>query len=331
MVSLSTLLQLICVAAHCCMHVVVGDKEVQALYEVRQGRCDYFVSTTGSDSNEGTDLQSPFESLKCACDTQCNTELQRDEVICILAGTYEIYDTIFVKGDNLREHKLSIMALGSDRSVVLDAQGQASIFNALQTHITFQGIVFTNGQGTSGGAAYGERGLKFVNCLFEGNTASVHGGAVMGGRLMEFYKCDFVGNSAKFAGALRINDIGSAVIEDCVFFGNTAENRGGALATQIEKPEEHSVTIKNTLFCFNESPMSPHIYNYRTATHDCVDCRFNSKQCCSDHGRVVPIEDADSYFVPEGKTRSRVCECAEGWAGERCENNTASQVTHTDL
>lgn len=315
-------------------HAGREEQDTRALYEARQGKCDYFVSTDGADSNDGTDLDSPFATLKCACDPDCNKELQQGETICLLAGVHEVYDTIYVKGPHMREQKLAIMALGKDRSVTLDGMGLTSIFNALQTRVTFTGIIFANGKGTSGGAVYGERGLTFNNCVFDSNEATVHGGAVMGGHLIEFYSCDFIDNSAKFAGAVRINDIGGAIIKDCLFLGNKAEMRGGAIATQIEKEDEHSVKIENTLFCFNESPMSPHIYNYRTATHECTKCRFNSKHCCSEHGRVVPIEEADHYVLPEGVTRERVCQCDEGWSGQRCENRenaTGGSASHGEL
>ena len=36
----------------------------------------------------------------------------------------------------------------------------------------------------------------------------------MGGRNLHFKGCEFRNNAAKFAGALRINDIGDALIED---------------------------------------------------------------------------------------------------------------------
>merc|ERR1712183_1097896 len=91
---------------------------------------------------------------------------------------------------------------------------------------------------------------------------------------------------------------------------------------QIEKPE-NTVTLVDTLFCFNGSPTSPHIYNYRTNTHTCTNCRFNNKECCSNRGRVVSTEKADHYIVPEGIIRSRVCQCDEGFSGERCENEVA--------
>merc|ERR1711959_37229 len=136
----------------------------------------------------------------------------------------------------------------------------------------------------------------------------------MGGRKLTIQSCTFKGNKSRFAGAVRINDIGSARIEDSLFIGNVGTGRGGAICTQIEKPDEQKVLVKNTLFCFNESPMSPHIYNYRTATHTCSKCSFNTKQCCSNHGRVVKAADAtnQSFVSIDGKDRTRVCQCEQG-------------------
>ena len=69
-----------------------------------------------------------------------------------------------------------------------------------------------------------------------------------------FKRCEFRDNTARFAGAVRINDIGSATFEDCMFFGNHGQNRGGAVVTQIEKPDEQFAKLTNCLFCFNSSP-----------------------------------------------------------------------------
>jgi len=308
--------------ASSCRLTSAAAADEQAIYDAKLSTgdpCDYFVSfAKGSDKNEGTDIAHPFQTLKCACDPECNTELQQDEVICMLAEVHEVTDTVYVKGAGMREKGLRIIALGSKHSAVLDGLGQVSLFNALQTKVEFEGIVFTNGNGASGGAVYGERDMKFTDCIFKDNEASVHGGAVMGGRNLEFNKCEFRDNKARFAGAVRVNDLGKAQINDCLFIGNKAEGRGGALITQIEKPE-NTVKVSNTLFCFNESPMSPNIYNYRTITHECKKCKFNSKECCSNHGRMVGIEDATNFVVPDGLERARVCQCNEGWSGERCE------------
>ena len=128
------------------------------------GKCDYFVSPSGKDDATGTELDAAFLTLNCACSPECNKELQTDEVICLTVGTYDVTDTIYVKGQSMREKSLKIMALGPDGSVVLDGNGQVPIFNSLQTSVQFVGIHFTNGKGTSGGAVYGERGMVFENC-----------------------------------------------------------------------------------------------------------------------------------------------------------------------
>lgn len=148
---------------------------------------------------------------------------------------------------------------------------------------------------------------------------------------------------------MRISDIGGADFKGCKFIKNIAERKGGALITQIETPDTNRVLIEDTLFCFNESPEGKHIFNFRDATHECVRCQFNSKACCSNHGRVVKDKDAanvtkevegegaadaadakeDTAVAKEEEAdkfgakvvhgaRSK-CECEEGWAGETCD------------
>ena len=156
----------------------------------------------------------------------------------------------------------------------------------------------------------------------------------MAGRQSLFKSCTFHGNSARFAGAVRVNDIGSATFEDCTFVGNRASGRGGAVITQIEKPDQQSVVINRSLFCFNESPMSPHIYNYRSTTHKCKKCKFNSKECCSSRGRVVAAEDAAApTALDQAHEWTRVCDCEPGWSGARCETSAggAANAGHAEL
>jgi hypothetical protein len=52
----------------------------------------------GKDTNDGTDIASPFETLKCAVDGEgCNKELQGGEVVCLLVSIQE-----HQKADSLR-------------------------------------------------------------------------------------------------------------------------------------------------------------------------------------------------------------------------------------
>ena len=140
-------------------------------------------------------------------------------------------------------------------SQVLDGDDDHSIFNALQNTVTFKNVAFVRGKGNSGAGAYGERDMTFIDCEFSDNSADIHGGAVMAGKLATFTNVVFRDNSAKFAGAVRISDLGSGKFTNCTFIGNYAENRGGAVATQIETPEKQFVSFVDTTFCFNESPM----------------------------------------------------------------------------
>eukprot|EP00039_Didymoeca_costata_P008110 m.108189 g.108189 ORF g.108189 m.108189 type:complete len:348 (+) comp13953_c0_seq7:44-1087(+) len=302
---------------------VLDKMGLRALYKSRSDQCDFFVSTDGTDSNDGSSLEEPFKTVQCACDPGCNHDLQAGEVICLMSGTHALSSTITVKGERMREQTLKLVNIGPPGSVILDGQKKYSIFNALQTSVTFQDITFKNGFGVSSGGVYGERELVFLDCSFIDNEGQVHGGAVMGGRKTIYKGCTFQQNKARFGGAIRVNDVGSAVISDCKFIGNSAVGRGGAIATQIENANNY-VAISNCLFCFNEAPMGEHIYDYKTITHKCTNCKINSSECCSNHGRVVSTDEAESYFIPEGETRQKVCQCDHGWEGEMCEIATES-------
>lgn len=313
---------------------IVGAKH-PALYEARKGKCDFFVSPEGSDDNDGTSLDEPLESLSCLLDSAAcpdsNVHASPGDVICLMAGRFLIDATIYSR--MAVDARVTVRALGPDHSAILDGQDKVSLINALQTNMVFNGISFVNGKGTSGAAVYGERDLSFENCYFGNNSASVHAGAVMSTRFTTFTNCIFENNSARFAGAVRVSDIGSAVFNKCKFIGNKAINRGGAIITQIEKPEEQSVKITDTLFCFNEAEISPNIYNFRSTTHECKGCRFDAPRCCSDHGRVVTLAaaaEASTAVASDPATagaegagaegaRVRVCKCEAGWAGPRCE------------
>ena len=83
---------------------------------------------------------------------------------------------------------------------------------------------------------------------------------------------------------------------------------GGAIITQVEKPDENEVLITDTLFCFNESPMSPHIYNYRSITHECANCRSLLCPCVLNGERIA--DDPDSH-LPQGDDKLLQCNQTE--------------------
>jgi predicted outer membrane repeat protein len=120
---------------------------------------------------------------------------------------------------------------------------------------------------------------------------------------------------------VRVSDIGSASFKNCVFRGNIAEKKGGALVTQVEK-KQNRIIIEDTLFCFNEAPEGKHIFNFRDNGHECegeIGCAFNTKACCTDHGKVIADTTEDR---PEGSP-SQICLCDAGWSGPACADPAA--------
>ena len=76
---------------------------------------------------------------------------------------------------------------------------------------------------------------------------------------------------------------------------------------------------------------SPNIYNYRSTTHTCTNCKINGPECCSNRGDVVPLEEhpEGAKFLPKDVTRAFVCECEDGFDGVACEN--AHAPAHEEL
>ena len=165
------------------------------------GLCDFFVSTVGEDKNIGTDYIHALKTLSCAMNPNCNAGIKSGAVICLLVGTYGIEKTLTPQIAS--EATLTIKTLGQAQSVTLDGKLKQHIFNGGSHLMNFEGIRFVNGSGSSGGAFYGERNARFVDCAFENNVASIHGGAVMTGRNVEFINCIFKDNHASFGGAVR--------------------------------------------------------------------------------------------------------------------------------
>jgi len=278
-----------------------------------QRPCDFYVSLEGNDAEEGAEIEYPKKTLTCALDPNCNNGLEAESVICMLAGEYEVYDRVRPGC----KFEVTVRAIGE---VILTAVGQTSIVGVGRTPMNFEGIHFTGGRGTTGAGIYGEAKMRFKNCIWTDNESTVDGAAVMVMRTAEFEGCHFYDNKAKYAGAVRISDIGSASFKDCVFSRNRAHKKGGAIVTQIENKNKNKVTIEDTLFCFNDSPEGKHIFNFRTSTHECTGCQFNTKACCNDHGKVI----ADKTVEEGSDAPSQICLCDAGWSGATCTEGGAA-------
>eukprot|EP00040_Diaphanoeca_grandis_P031820 m.191233 g.191233 ORF g.191233 m.191233 type:complete len:341 (-) comp32422_c0_seq3:843-1865(-) len=308
--------------------LVLSDKVLES-YGDTPHACNFFVSPEGDDNEEGAELEYPLRTIACATDPNCNNGLEASSVVCVHASTIEVYEPIRIKA----AFQITLLALGD--GVTLDAFGQTQILNSGRTPIKITGFTFTNAFGSSGAAVYGEAKLEFIGCNFHDNEASGDAAAVMVSREGHFSDCTFTNNKAKWGGAVRISDIGWGSFTRCWFMNNQAISKGGAIVTQIETPSKHSVKIKDTTFCLNASPTGKHIYNFRDQGHQCTNCSFNTRECCSSHGRVTALDADESAVAQEGDdvilTRQH-CSCDDGWEGLNCEiNSSVVGDVHTEF
>jgi parallel beta-helix repeat protein/predicted outer membrane repeat protein len=102
-----------------------------------------------------------------------------------------------------------------------------------------------------------------------GGNASGDGGAILidENSIMTIENCTFYGNSAEDGGA--IGNYGEATITNCIFSGNTADYEGGAILND----EIATMTIENCTFSGNTAEYGGAIENYGRAT--ITDCTFS--------------------------------------------------------
>ena len=238
--------------------------------------CAFYVAADGDDLNDGGNRRYPKKTVQCAIDPNCNNGLAPDSVVCVAAGTVQVWDTLRPRAS----FTTTLLAYEGPGSVTFDAMEQGPILNAGRTPIVLVGFNFVNGRGSSGAALYGEARMELRDCRFEDNESKIDGN-VMVSRDGAFANCTFVRNRAKFAAAVRVSDIGSAAFEDCTFVGNVAERRGGAMATQVEDPHKAAVRGERLLFCFNQAPEGPNVYDFRDAGLECTGCQYDDQAACA--------------------------------------------------
>ena len=134
-------------------------------------------------------------------------------------------------------------AVGTTGAAVYGEARMSFTDSRYATRIRFEGRMWsttTNGSRTDAcivllrgpySQQWGDRGdmtyavlLVCVHRRFVENESEVDAAAVMVMRTASFTRCEFEGNTAKYAGAVRISDIGGAEFEDCHFLGNTARS-----------------------------------------------------------------------------------------------------------
>ncbi len=195
---------------------------------------DYYVATTGSDDNNGTDA--PFATIDCAV----TNATAATDVIHVAAGTYS---TTTQWGPNL---KAKLVGEGATRDdVVIQSSGTYRTLRMASG--SWLENVTVVGEGTyqaDKGGAIEMSGGTVTNCVVRDGTAKANGNTA-GGNL-------YVNNDA-------------AIITDCEIYGGSAHKRGGNV--YLDKGLVCNCTIYNGVCDDN---IGGNVYQYGGTVSNCV-------------------------------------------------------------
>ena len=194
-------------------------------------------------------------TLVSACSISARTWHIPDDAPTIAAGidSAATGDTVMVECGTYYETNIPLeksgvyltSETGLPDCVTIDGEqsGRIMYVNFADTTTQVRGIRFTNGLAYNGGGAYVyQSAVRYVNCVFTGNTATLHGGALaLDQSSARLINCRFDHNVGA-VGVIRINDA-SPVIKSCTI----ADNNGGLVGSIEVVSGISEPVIKNTI------------------------------------------------------------------------------------
>lgn len=196
-----------------------------------QNASNWWVSTTGSDANPGTNAATALATVAAAV---TKAQSAANDVIHLMAGVYT--------QNNISIAKVVTLTGNSSADTILQAAMTAFTTNKNILSNSKNGVIknltLQNGNLAGDGGAVtlsGANEFYFDNCRFYSNAASGKGGAVFNGVnsgssiIINFLDCQFVGNRATGSGGAVYTLYMSIFASNCTFLANTAGNSGGAL------------------------------------------------------------------------------------------------------
>lgn len=130
------------------------------------GQCDYYVSATGNDTNDGLNPNTAFLTLNQAISTATS-----GQSIGVLAGIY----TGTSNCDLVISKSLNIYGMNG---TIFDGESTSRSGWTLMGVVNVTGITFKNGKTTANGGAIWNRSPGVISdCTFNNNTAT-YGGAI---------------------------------------------------------------------------------------------------------------------------------------------------------
>ena len=245
---------------------------------------NYYVSTTGSDTNDGKTVLTPFLTMAKAVETASS-----GDTILIKAGTYlgdqncgiSIDKNMIICGENGtifngEENRRSGFAIAQDKDV--------DIYNIQFINGYFREAINSSiiGNG-SGGAILNLGNGDILNCGFtnnmsrkqDGSYAEGNGGAIYNYNNGNIINCTFTENNEGdnigiigYGGAIYNNKSGQII--NCIFDSNVAFTDGGAIYNKADGKISYCIFYKNsTLVADVFGAHGGAIYNQNGTITDC--------------------------------------------------------------
>ncbi len=285
-----------------------------------EGR-DLYVSTTGSDGNDGfgwaTAKATPFSAA---------VAVLSGHRIHIAAGEYLVDEQIVI------DKEVEVIGEGTGpEAVVLTGCGTCRLLNVSSAGAVVRGLTVRNGKAAYGAGAFLQAGT-ITGCVFVGNTATgrytnqrctAAGVFMLNGNTARVSDCLFTNNTGftdtDGVAVASPNNNDTAIVTGCRFTGNrlTRQNAGGVA---------HRVTLKDCLFEHNNFSIQ-NMYGgcaYECTVYRCI-FRYNS---IGWNGGGVAVSSSKVYdsLIHDNALGRRISGAASGGTLYNCTivNNVAT-------
>jgi len=211
------------------------------------------VSVSGSDTEGNGSEQDPWQSIMWAVTQSANYD-----TVLVHPGTYS---GPMNTGVGFLGKPLALVGAEGPGATVIDCQ---SAGRAVDIEVSddywhwkgerlIQGLTIKNGLAGSGGGAYVQGSVDFVDCHFFDNRAIRGGGGLYYSPWdsISIRSCLFEGNEAGGGGALNLMFPSYVSIEECVFHNNSAEHGGAIQATVFPSLPVSELLIRSSTFALN--------------------------------------------------------------------------------
>ena len=181
---------------------------------------------------------------------------------------------------------------------ILDGQNERCVLFQVDNITNYEtavwdGFTIQNGHAGMGAGATIGGNCRLINCKFLNNNATGSGGAIYivasyyNNSSVKLVNCVFEGNSASLGGA--IGDMLGVTIQNCRFTNNTASTKGGAYYIFMNQ----NGTIVNSIFDENNAKLGGAVYNKGNITMTNCDLVNNH---ALENGGAMYNESHDSYI-----------------------------------